>query len=139
MKRITQALFAASLLVGAACTPSMAADDDKFMAMAKGTAWFPVRVASVAAGCVFGTPVAMTRRTAVRIRTINEQSADKIGGHEHFPPNLFAAFFSVPAGTLIGVAEGAYYGPKNAISQCMEHPFSKDTFTMGDSYDADGK
>jgi hypothetical protein len=136
-------LVAAAVMVGIATTP-VQADDAKAAAksssgssgevthMAKSTAWFPVQMAGVATAWVVGTPIAITRQAAVRIRSLNEGAADNIGGHEHFPPNLFAAFYSVPVGTIIGMAEGTYLGAKNAIGHGTEHPFSLDSFSLGD-------
>lgn len=124
-------LMAAALTLGLNMAPAMAADSD-VSSMAKNAAWFPVQVAGVTAAWVVGTPIAVTRRAAVRIRTFNEEAADKIGGHEHFPPNLFASFFAVPAGSIVGLGEGVYYGGKNAVAHGVEHPFSLDSFSLGD-------
>lgn len=126
--------MAAALMLGAAA-PAMADDkggDDSVGTMAKNAAWFPVQVAGVTAGWVVGTPIAVTRQVAVRIRKYNEEAADKIGGHEYFPPNLFASFFAVPAGSIVGLGEGVYLGAKNAIGHGGEHPFSLDSFSLGD-------
>jgi hypothetical protein len=105
--------------------------DNDVATMAKNTAWFPVQVLGVASGMVFGIPICVTRRTAVRIREYTADGADKIGGREHGPPNVFASVFGVPAGTLVGVSEGVYYGGKNAISHGVEKPFGTDSFSLG--------
>lgn len=122
---------AAALMLGVAIAPAKAADSD-VGSMAKTAVWFPVQVAGITAAWAVGTPIAVTRRAAVRIREYNEGAADKIGGHEHFPPNLFASFFAVPAGTIVGVGEGVFLGGKNAIAHGTEHPFSLDSFSLGD-------
>jgi hypothetical protein len=131
VKRISQALAAGILLSMSTFAPALA-DDDKTMGMVKGTAMFPVKVAAVSTALVVGTPIAIVRRTAVRIRDFTSQAADNIGGKDSFPPNFFASFFSVPAGTLVGVSEGCYYGAKNAIVNGVEKPFSLDAFSLAD-------
>jgi hypothetical protein len=131
VKRISTALAAGILLSMSTFAPALA-DDDKTMNMLKGTAMFPLRVVSVSAALVVGTPVAIARRTGVRIRDYTAAAADNIGGKDHFPPNFFASFFSVPAGTLVGVSEGCYYGPKNAIVHGVDKPFSLDSFSLAD-------
>jgi hypothetical protein len=123
--------LAAALMLGVSVAPANAADND-VTGMAKSAAWFPVQVAGVTAAWVVGTPIAITRRTAVRIREYNAGAADKIGGKEHFPPNLFASVFAVPAGSVVGTAEGVYLASKNAIGHGVEHPFSLDSFSLGD-------
>jgi hypothetical protein len=123
--------LAAALMLGMATLPAKAADNE-VGAMAKSYAWFPVQAAGVTAAWVVGTPIAVTRRAAVRIREFNEKAADKIGGHEYGPPNFFASFFSVPAGSIVGLGEGLYLGGKNAIGHGVEHPFGLDSFSLGD-------
>lgn len=103
--------------------------------MAKNAAMFPVTLAGVGTAMVVGTPIAITRQVSVRIREYTGTMADNIGGKEHFPPNLFASFMSVPFGTLVGTAEGIYYGPKNAVGKGWEKPFSVDSFSLGDMDD----
>lgn len=130
MKKAKATILA--VIAGALCMTAPAQADDKNMDMLKGAAMFPVKVAGVGTAMVFGTPIAVTRRTSVRIREYTSTFADKIGGHEHFPPNLFASLWSVPCGTLVGVSEGVYYGGKNAIVHGVEKPFCTDSFSLGD-------
>ena len=130
MKKFRFALLALTLLSTNLICPVLA-DTDKTMDMAKGTALFPVKVAAVSSGIFFGTPIAITRYTATKIREYTGNAADKIGGKEHFSPNLFACLFSIPAGTLVGVSEGCYYGTKNAIVNGVDKPFSLESFTLG--------
>lgn len=136
--RKLQTLLAAALVMGMSAVPAFAADNkggggDDIATMAKAAAWFPVQVAGVTTAWVFGTPICMTRRAAVRIHDFTSAGADKIGGHEHFPPVLFASLFGVPTGALVGGAEGVYWGGKNAIAHGVEHPFSLDSFSLGDN------
>jgi len=127
-------IVAAAITLGLSAAPALA--DDKgggeVSSMAKSAAWFPVQAAGVGAPWVVGTPIAITRQVAVRIRTLNGEAADKIGGKEHIHPNLFASIYSIPVGTIIGTAEGTYLGAKNAIGHGVEHPFSLDSFSLGD-------
>ncbi len=133
MKRVLT-FIAASLTLCLSAAPAQADNDTK--SMAKSAVWFPVQVTGVAAALVIGTPIACARRTGVRIREYNERAADKIGGHEHGPPNLFASVFSIPAGTLVGISEGIYAGGKNAINHGVEKPFGVDSFSLGDDLDS---
>ena len=125
-KAVTSGIFALAF----AAAPAFADSHDS--SMAKEAAWFPVQLAGVATGCVFGIPICATRRCAVRIHDFTSEGADKIGGHQYFPPVLFASFFGVPAGALVGVAEGIYYGGRNGIDHGFNQPFSPDSFSLGD-------
>lgn len=126
-----KAILAVALGVGVTTTlPAMASDSVNDMA--KNTALFPVKVVAVGSAMAVGTPIAVTRQVAVRIREYTGTFADNIGGKEDFPPNLFASFLSVPFGTIVGTAEGLYYGPKNAVVHGVEKPFSVDSFSLGD-------
>ena len=107
--------------------------------MIKNSAMLPVRMLSVGSTAVVGTPIAITRQVTVRIRQFTKEGADKIGGSKDFPPNFYASFFSVPAGTLVGTAEGFYYGGKNAVQAGYKKPFSLEAFSLGDEIDSDSK
>jgi hypothetical protein len=137
VKKGNAILAAAALLVLGTNMPALAdgskkGGDNDVASMAKTAAWFPVQVIGVTSAWVLGTPIAMTRRSAIRIHDFTSEGADKIGGHDHFPPVLFASVFGVPAGTLVGSAEGVYMGGKNAIGHGVEHPFSLDSFSLGE-------
>ncbi len=124
-------VLAVALGVGVMTTlPAMASDSVNDMA--KNAALFPVKVVGVGSAVVVGTPIAVTRQVAVRIREYTGTFADNIGGKEDFPPNLFASFLSVPFGTIVGTAEGLYYGPKNAVVHGVEKPFSVASFSLGE-------
>lgn len=124
-----KALLAAAIMIGASSLPARA---DSVNDMAKNTAMFPVTALAVGSAMAVGTPIAVTRQVAVRIREYTGNFADKIGGKEDFPPNLFACVFSIPFGTIAGTAEGLYYGPKNAVQKGIEKPFSQASFSLGD-------
>ena len=129
-----KALLAASLLISAfAALPAQA---DSVNDMAKNTAMFPLKAVAIGSAAVVGTPIAVTRQVAVRIREFTGTFADNIGGKEDFPPNLFASIASVPFGTIVGVGEGLYYGPKNALVHGLDKPFSQASFSLAE-IDAD--
>jgi hypothetical protein len=128
--RKLQTLLSAVVALGMSAAPAFAGDTDAG-SMAKNAAWFPVQAAGVGTAWVFGTPICVARRCAVRIHDFTSEGADKIGGHDHFPPVLLASFFGVPAGTIVGMGEGVLYGGKNAISYGVEHPFGLDSFSLG--------
>jgi hypothetical protein len=126
-----KALFAAGLILGAVSAMPVQASDS-VPDMTKNTAVFAGKVVAVSAAATVGTPIAVVRQVAVRIRDFTGTFADKIGGKDSFPPNLFASVLSIPFGTLVGTAEGLYYGPKNAVQKGVEKPFSQDSFSLGD-------
>ncbi len=103
--------------------------------MLKNAAMLPVKALGIGSGLVVGTPVAIIRRTTVRIREYTGEFADKIGGRKDFPPNFFASFLSVPCGVVVGTGEGLEYGLKNAVEHGNEKPFGLDSFSLGDKID----
>jgi hypothetical protein len=129
--RKLQTMLLAALALGLTTVGPAFAGDNDTATMAKNVCWFPVQVAGVATAAVIGTPICAVRRCAVRIHDFTSEGADKIGGHDHFPPVFLASFFGVPCGTLVGMSEGVYYGSKNALSHGVEHPFGLDSFSMG--------
>jgi len=126
-----KALLAAGLMLGAvAVMPAHASDS--VPEMAKNTALLPLKVVAVGSAAVVGTPIAVVRQVAVRIREFTGTFADNIGGKDSFPPNLFASVLSIPAGTIVGSAEGFYYGPRNAFTKGVEKPFSQGSFSLAE-------
>lgn len=123
-------LFAAGVI--ASVVSALPAQADSVNDMAKNSAMFPLKAVAIGSAAVVGTPIAVTRQVAVRIREFTGTFADNIGGKEDFPPNLFASFLSVPFGTIVGSAEGLYYGPKNAVVHGVEKPFSQASFSLGE-------
>lgn len=129
MKKTAISILALVTLASVSSLPASAEND--FGGMAKSTAMFPVRTVALGAGLVVGTPVAVVRRVSNRCIEYTSNFADKIGGKDNLPPVLFASMMGVPFGIISGSAEGVYFGGKNAISNCVEHPFSKDSFSLG--------
>ena len=123
-------LLAAGLLISVSSV--LPAQADSVNDMAKNTAKLPLQALAIGSAMAVGTPIAITRQVAVRIHEYTGDFADKIGGKEDFPPNLFASIFSIPAGAIVGTAEGMYYGPKNTVQKGVEKPFSQDSFSLGD-------
>lgn len=129
MKHRAISILALLTSVAACAGPALAETD--FNGMAKNTAMFPVRTLALGSGLVVGCPVAVVRRVSNRCIEYTGNMADKIGGKNNLPPVLFASVLGVPFGVVAGSAEGVYYGGKNAISNCIEHPFSKESFSLG--------
>lgn len=126
MKKSLSMLLAALAIATAA--PANAEDTKE---MAKNAALFPVKAAAVGAGMVLGIPVAITRRSSNRCIEYTQNIADKIGGKDSAPPCIFASFLGMPAGLVVGIGEGMYYGGKNAIDGGVgEHPFGVGTFSL---------
>lgn len=136
MKATEKTVMAAVALCLATSSPALA---DGAGEMMKNSAMLPVRLVSVGSTAVVGTPIALTRQISVRIREFTKTFADKIGGHEDFPPNFFASFLSVPCGLVVGTGEGLLYGGKNAFGPGYEKPFSLQAFSLGDEIDPDSK
>lgn len=126
MKKSLSMLLAALAIATAA--PANAEDTKE---MAKNAALFPVKAVAMGAGMVVGIPVAITRRSSNRCIEYTQNIADKIGGHEHAPPAIFASVIGMPAGLIVGAGEGVYYGGKNAINGgAGEKPFALATFSL---------
>lgn len=135
-KKVALAALIAITLSSGTATPAFADDAGD---MLKNSAMLPVRLVSIGSTAVVGTPIALTRQISVRIREFTKTFADKIGGHEDFPPNFFASFLSVPCGLVVGTGEGLLYGGKNAFGPGYEKPFSLQAFSLGDEIDPDSK
>ncbi len=129
MKKSAISVLSLVALTASVCLPAFA--DQDYTTMAKNTAMFPVRTLALGTGVVVGTPIAVVRRVSNRCIEYTGNMADKIGGKKSLPPVLFASLLGVPIGIVSGSAEGIYYGGKNAITNCVEHPFSKDSFSLG--------
>lgn len=123
--------FSFLALVALATSSLPAFADSDYGTIAKNTAMLPVRTLALGSGLAIGCPVAVLRRVSNRCIEYTGNMADKIGGKDNLPPVLFAGVLGVPFGLIAGSAEGVYYGGKNAINNCVEHPFSKDSFSLG--------
>lgn len=132
MKKALSATLAALALTTTLAAPAMAGDG------LKGAAMLPVKAVALTTGMVVGIPVAIARRSTTRSIDYSNKFADKIGGHEHGPPMLFAGLAAWPAGFITGSAQGLYLGSKNAWTNGTgEKPLSLDTFSLQE--DVEGK
>lgn len=132
MKKSLPATLAALALATSLAAPATAGDGLKCAAM------LPVKAVALTTGMVVGIPVAITRRSTTRSFDYSNKFADKIGGHEHGPPMLFAGLAAWPAGIITGSAQGLYLGSKNAWTNGTgEKPFSLGTFSLDE--DLEGK
>lgn len=132
MRRPTATLLAALVVSTLATLPVRAADGEGVGDMAKKTVWLPVQVAGIGAGMAVGIPFAMVRQVITRTAQKTGDVADKIGGKDHFPPNLLAAPIGIGFGLVVGTAEGVFYGGRNAFKHGFEKPFTPASFSMND-------
>jgi hypothetical protein len=116
--------------------PVRAADSEGVTDMAKKTVWLPVQMAGIGAGMAVGIPFAMVRQVITRTAQKTGDIADKMGGKEHFPPNLFAAPIGLGFGLVVGTAEGMYWGGRNAFKYGFEKPFTPASFSMNDDLES---
>ncbi len=130
MKKSTLSALAAAAVTIGSVLPACA---DEPKDMLKNTAMFPVKALAISTGMVVGTPVAVTRRVSNRCIEYTQTFADKIGGKDSLPPVLFASVLGVPFGVIAGSAEGIYFGGKNSIVHGSDKPFSKESFSLGES------
>lgn len=126
MTRNLAPLFAVCIsLLG--ISPALADDS------AKGVAMIPVRLVAFAAGAVVGTPVAVVRYSCKNTTDMSGQLA----GDESKNPLLRGACVvgTLPFALFKGGLEGMYYGTANSWSNSSEHPFSGDSFSLGEIKD----
>jgi len=129
---VKKSTFSALFLLALGLGSALPASADESKEMLKNVGMFPVRTLALGAGLLVGTPIAISRRTADRCSEYTGNFADKIGGKDHLPPVLFASVLGVPFGVIAGTSEGVYLGGKNAIANCVEKPFSKESFSLGE-------
>ncbi len=90
------------------------------------------RLASFTTGVVFGTPIAIVRRTGIEIV---QGEHDLIGDTDSWYKKaalVFPGMISVPYGAISGGASGCLYAVKNAWSGSADEPFGKESFSLGD-------
>lgn len=87
------------------------------------------RTASFAAGVVFGTPIAIVRKTG---QEIVQGTKDLVGDTGNWFILAPAGIIATPFGCLSGGAGGVLSGVKNAWTGSADEPFSKDAFSLGD-------
>lgn len=84
----------------------------------------PVRTAGVACALMLGTPIAIARLSAKRYRGHRDDVSDMEG-----PGTASGVLYAMPMGFGEGIAQGLYYGPRNAIAN-FDKPFSKAAMSL---------
>ena len=90
------------------------------------------RLASFTAGVVFGTPIAVVRRTGMEIA---QGEHDLVGDPDTWYRKIgyvMPGFISIPYGSISGGIGGALYSVKNAWTGSGVEPFGKEAFSLGD-------
>jgi hypothetical protein len=123
MKKILTTTLSAMLFSAVGFAPAFA-DDSSPM---KNVMMLPVRATGLVAGTAIGTPIAAVRMSAHDTKAL----ATSIGGDNKMKMAA-GCVVALPVGLFEGTVQGCYYGPHNAIKNCVDHPFSKDTFSLGD-------
>jgi hypothetical protein len=92
----------------------------------------PLAAASFVVGSVVGTPIAMARHSADEI----DHAAKGMTQGMHHP--WFIPFFSIVGPTALalgglgGALEGPWYAIENSGANCIDKPFSKESFSLGE-------
>lgn len=85
-----------------------------------------VSAASITAGTVAGTPIAIVRKTGSQYKgCVNEFKKDSISY------KFWGALYSGPVAAVAGPIKGTICGAKNAIRYSINKPFSKEAFSLG--------
>ena len=119
----------AAFLTALAATTALAAPAHADNDSVKGVMMIPVRLVAFAAGAVIGTPIAIVRKTA---QNTGDMSESLSGKSENPLVKGVAGLAILPFAVFKGGLEGAYYGTANSWKNSSEHPFSKDSFSMGE-------
>ncbi len=95
-----------------------------------GSSNWGARLASFTTGVVFGTPIAVVRRTGIEIV---QGERDLIGDADSWYKKaayVFPGFLAVPYGAISGGVGGTLYGVKNAWAGSAHEPFGKEAFSL---------
>ena len=85
-----------------------------------------VSAASMTAGTMAGTPIAIVRKTASQyVGCVKEFKKD------NNTYKFWGALYSAPVAAIAGPIKGTICGAKNAIHYSVDKPFSKDAFSLG--------
>lgn len=97
---------------------------------AKGALMIPVKAVAFVAGVGVGTPIAIVRKSASNTKTMTGD----ISGKNSDNPILVgtSGLVVLPFALFKGGLEGMYYGVANSWKNSSEHPFSSDSFSLGD-------
>ncbi len=124
MRKVVLSTLAAFLVSSAVQLPSQAADVSE---VGQQIVKFPLAMGSFAAGAIFGTPIAVGRKVASNTK----ETCDQIGGDSCWK-KAAGGCVALPVGLFKGSIEGMYLGPKNALVNSGEKPFSKDCFSLAE-------
>lgn len=122
MRRVMLSTIAAVLLTTVLPAPSYA--DGMLSEVTK----FPMTMTSFVAGTVLGTPIAVGRK----VMNNTKETCDNMAGDKGMAMKAACGVVALPVGLFTGSLEGMYLGPKNALYNSGESPFSKDCFSLGD-------
>ncbi len=94
---------------------------------AKGVLSAPVHLLGALAGCTVGTPIAIARYTG---RDCREMVQEYKGDTPSW--KLWGLMPGIPIAIFQGTMQGCFHGPKNALANCIDKPFDKEAFSLGD-------
>jgi len=97
--------------------------------VAKALVMTPVRLVAFGVGAVVGTPIAILRKS------YSNTMATAQGKSDNKFMQAGAYLVCLPVGIFTGTLEGAYLGTKNSWMNSSEHPFGKDSFSLGEMKD----
>ncbi len=125
MKKIAASILCALTIGSYSFAPAQAADGDTL----KKVGMFPVTIVAFTAGVVFGTPIAVVRKSFGNTK----ETIDKVAGSDGHPvKKLAASIIALPVGVFTGTAEGLWLGPANSLAYDGDNPFGKERFSLGD-------
>ncbi len=126
MNRIAASLLTV-LALSLSAGKAMASETDNILVDA---ALLPARSVGLVSGLALGTPVAIVRKSIERAQSFTNSIASAGGNKDNIAEVITAGAIGVPAGILVGTADGIYYGAKNAIVNCVDHPFTAESFSL---------
>lgn len=126
MNRIAASLFAVLGLTLSA-GPALAAETDNILVDA---ALLPARSAGLVTGLALGTPIAIVRKTIEKAESFTTSIASAGNSNPTVAEQITAGLVGVPAGIIVGTADGIYCGAKNAIINCVDNPFTAESFSL---------
>lgn len=126
MTRRFAALICGTAISAMSAAPALAAEAPD---VAKALFLAPLRLVAFSAGAVVGTPIAVLRKSYTNTHeTFSSKSDNKVMA-------AGACLVALPVGVFTGTVEGIYLGTKNSWMNSTEHPFGKDSFSLGEMKD----
>ena len=127
MKTLLSSISVVALLAMSPLLPATASTEEDPLTS---TVLLPVRVAGLGMGMAVGIPASAVRQTLENVPKCTRAIAGSLGGEDDPVSVVFALVPGTTAGIIQGVAEGCYYGVKNAVDNCVERPFSSAAFSL---------